>query len=256
MTRDERFFCQRLYTFANQDTRKFVRTLNALSDGIALDESVDWEVGYEVCFFRDLRHHRKGRWPEGAYYSPKRTFDLCLFSERRILIIEAKAQQSFDADAAQWDNFEKEPEYVRQALGRADVDVSMLMIASKRYIGGTKKRFTFPPVTWAALSEAYGGDTVLARADEVFEKSSSGVNNEGHRTGQELLDAWLSGERLFVGRQGGLSGALLQQDILSGAWRERLYETRDAKGGMPNGNWFLLEQFLNLVEAPGAAAEA
>ena len=39
----------------------------------------EWEPAFEACFYRDIWQLR-GR--EGELYSPKRTFDLCLFFGR------------------------------------------------------------------------------------------------------------------------------------------------------------------------------
>ena len=55
----------------------------------------DWELAFEVCFYRDLWQHRGDR---GELYSPKRTFDLALFSDHAIIVIEAKAQQGLHDD--------------------------------------------------------------------------------------------------------------------------------------------------------------
>ena len=50
------------------------------------------EIGYEVCFDRDYWDcFREGHSP----YSPKRTFDLCVFLPQDIIIIEAKVHEGF-----------------------------------------------------------------------------------------------------------------------------------------------------------------
>ena len=64
---------------------------------LKLSQDGDWDLGYEVCFYRDLS------WPcqKTAHqdgYAAKRTFDLCLFGEKAIIIIEAKVFQRFEAD--------------------------------------------------------------------------------------------------------------------------------------------------------------
>ena len=93
VTRDERFFCQRLYELIKAETpERFVAFLGKTH---SLDVPIGgiWEAGFEVCFYRDLWQHR-GR--EGKLFSPKRTFDLCLFGKKAIIIIEAKAAGGFD----------------------------------------------------------------------------------------------------------------------------------------------------------------
>ena len=98
VTRDERYFCQRLFTLLSQGGMSaFLDHLNSKLD-YALNVADHWEPAYEVCFYRDF-WHANGR--KGQLISPKRTFDLCLFSEEAIVIVEAKAQQSFATDRAQ-----------------------------------------------------------------------------------------------------------------------------------------------------------
>ena len=93
VTRDERFFCAHLYNLIlKRGIPEFLSFINNTYK-TDLTESCYWEIGYEVCFYRDL-WHLHGRKTE--LYSPKRTFDLCLFSEKTIVIIEAKADQQFD----------------------------------------------------------------------------------------------------------------------------------------------------------------
>ena len=95
VSREERFFCAQLFHLVQQGGLvRFLSYLNARHDaGLVVD--ANWELAYEVCFYRDLWQSRgKKRRP----FSKKRTFDLCLFSDETIVVIEAKAQQKFDDD--------------------------------------------------------------------------------------------------------------------------------------------------------------
>src|SRR4051812_14610995 len=93
ITREERVFCAELYQVIRADPRRFTQFLNRVTDLVLIPE-VFWDVGYEVCFYRDVLDHR-GEAKRGSGYSLKRTFDLCLFSEDVIVVIEAKAHQLF-----------------------------------------------------------------------------------------------------------------------------------------------------------------
>ena len=82
VTRDERYFCQQLFAVVQRrGVKEFVELLNQIT-GLSLPVDVEWELGYKVCFYRDLWQLRGGK---GQLYSPKRTFDLCLFSQRQII---------------------------------------------------------------------------------------------------------------------------------------------------------------------------
>lgn len=106
ITREERFFCSELYHDIKNDIKGFVKFLNKNCD-VNLDENAYWEIGYEVCFYRDFikakgssikkfNQDNNNLDPKFQQYPPKRTFDLCLFSNKQIVIIEAKADQKFN----------------------------------------------------------------------------------------------------------------------------------------------------------------
>lgn len=70
-------------------------------------------------------------------------------------------------------------------------------------------------------------------------------------TGAELLagyDAGTLASGSWVGRGGGASGRLLDEDLASGAWRDRAYEWSGAPTA-PNRNWLSLSEFAQRVAA-------
>lgn len=246
VTRDERFFCQHLFSLIKRDgPAKFLAYVNRQA-GVSLPLDAEWEPAYEVCFYRDLRHLR-GR--TDPLFSPKRTFDLCLFSEHAVLIVEAKAQQGFDAD--QMTSFAADRDEVRKLTGVTTYVVGLASSACPVTVG-CEEVFDGPLLTWRGLASLYDEDALLLRADAVYEPNqpdSWGRNNHGgHLNGEELLSAFADGDAFLVGRRGGLRGARLAEDVASGFWRTQSYET--APGDTPpNGNWFLLQDFARAVGA-------
>ena len=99
ITREERYFCAELFFEIKKNPKQFIEFLNRRLQ-LNFDVNQYWEVGFEVCFYRDylfsigesVRPHYKGQ-----KYPQKRTFDLCLFSETHMIIIEAKADQDFSS---------------------------------------------------------------------------------------------------------------------------------------------------------------
>ena len=111
VSRDERYFCAELYHLIRQDITRFVRHLNSAYQA-DLEVSANWEIVYEACFYRDMWHARDRA---TLMVSPKRTFDLALFSDRDILLIEAKAQQQFQS--TQLRSFRRDIEQVQLITG-------------------------------------------------------------------------------------------------------------------------------------------
>ena len=235
ITRDERFFCQHLYHLILRcpDVPSFVKKLNELTE-LSLDAEAQWEIGYEVCFYRDL-WFLGGK--KGPLHSPKRTFDLCLFSAEEIVIIEAKAQQGFDSDPMQKLSFRQDKERVAELTGVKRV--RLLGLASSLYLTQPKKRAlaqASPPlfdalVDWAELARHFGGDEVLQRADFIYE-SGSGNNNEKQMTFEQIQQRIAQGEEFFIGCKGGLKQFMGTHQDNS----QRLYQT--ATLPVENSNWF------------------
>jgi hypothetical protein len=102
ITRDERTFCAHLYEAFRQDPKKLVEVIansNHNPDGFpVLDDLMDqndWQLNYEVCFYRDLlKSHGEG--VKNSEFPDKRTWDLALFSKKYLIIIEAKAHENLD----------------------------------------------------------------------------------------------------------------------------------------------------------------
>ena len=232
-----------------QGVRRILSYINDLA-GTALPRDVEWEPAFEVCFYRDL-WHLQGR--KGKPHSPKRTFDLCLFSEDAIVILEAKAQQAFEAK--QLERFKSDCKEVKAITGVGKV--WLFGLASSRYklTPSVSEAFGSPLLTWRDLAEIYGDDPVLKRADKLYDPEDLGGwgknNDGGHVSGGDLMAAHRRGEIFCVGRSGGLSGAKLLDDLRSGNWRTHTHETTRTDVP-PNGNWFRLSEFAKAVETQGA----
>jgi hypothetical protein len=173
VTRDERFFCALLYFQIKKDPLCFIKFLNQSQLKMELDLNVEWEVGFEVCFYRDIIKLTKPMiWGEN-HYSLKRTFDLCLFSEKSIIILEAKAQQNVkEIDITE---FNKDTKYVSDLLLKLgnNVKVNLGVIASSKWINKDKNSNNLANkidalIAWADLAGLYN-DQSLIRADEIFD---------------------------------------------------------------------------------------
>lgn len=118
------------------------------------------------------------------------------------------------------------------------------------------KGVTFPIVTWEQVLQAYRvpapayWTAMLATAldrygDLVSAPITFGGNKDADLTGQQIVHAHAEGtlEFRYMGRNGGLHGSALGEDIASGNWRTRRYEVR--REPLPgNGNWFEVVSFI------------
>ena len=186
ISRDERFFCFELYQSLKADQKGL---LTLIKEGINKEkykkedikypkrrkfietiESKTFDIGVEVCFYRDLL-----KWNgEGIkeYELPqKRTFDLALFSEEAIIIIEAKAHQGFDTK--QLEEFKNDKEYIEKLfkiLDRPHPEVSIVGLHSSKY---SPKPTTISPfdsiIKWDKIAEEYpDSKDLFNRANEIY----------------------------------------------------------------------------------------
>ena len=170
ITREERYFCAELFFEVRKDLKKFIRFLNKFTN-LDLNENKVWEIGYEVCFYRDYLFDI-GKSVRLEPYHDKRTFDLCLFSYNQIVIIEAKVFQSFD---------EKQIGYLKNDI---EEDIHNLLKTSKESLkvngvllySSIKPKPEFDHIiklesfTWADLYSYYPEIKIYNVANEVPSK--------------------------------------------------------------------------------------
>ena len=172
VSREERYFCAELYRVLHGNEAKFVKFLNRKYKQ-RLNEQANWELAYEVCFYRDW----KKRYPvPDSKLSMKRTFDLVFFSDAQIVLFEAKAQQSYST--SQLKNLEADRNMIGECIGCQSQDVGTpeiltAGIKSGRYAprAGTLGYFDLC-LDWSDLAEWCTWDShatrVFKRADCVY----------------------------------------------------------------------------------------
>lgn len=192
VTREERLFCAHLYHDIRDEAcaRGFVGWLKSSAEWrtgfcpTALVPDHHWEVGYEVCFYRDLLKS-EGKRIRHASYPRKRTFDLCLFSEDCIVIIEAKVHESFDR--RQVDSIRKDVSEMGHLAGLIagtgkQPAIVTVALASSIYCANVTRPNTKTEsliksgfdgyITWKGISE-HLGSKLYADADQRYPHSAS-----------------------------------------------------------------------------------
>jgi len=172
ITREERYFCSHLYHFLIGKEKEFVRWLNeALNTSFNADQ--DWEVSLEVCFYRDYCKLKELALPEELR---KRTFDLCLFSQSDIIIIEAKVQQPFKKN--QINDLREDVVILEELLIADKVKITPLLLGSKRFFNNLEDKHGksvtafitgIKFITWEKLYQKYQKE-FLKVAEEKYKK--------------------------------------------------------------------------------------
>ena len=248
VTRDERFFCQRLYELVNsQPIEDFICFISEHLN-LNLPINGEWEIGYEVCFYRDLWQHR-GR--KGKLYSPKRTFDLCLFGEQSIVIIEAKVAGGFDSD--QNEVFKKDIAEVHSLTQINNIQLVGLCSSQYELDESATSTFGNKVIRWDELSKYFDNDQILMRADDIYEKTEAfahrGRNSDIKLSGAALLEAFQGGAEWWVGRGGGgISGERFIEDVRTGRWKSQIYEVSTKADVPPSANYFALADFVEAID--------
>jgi hypothetical protein len=170
LSRDERFYCFCLYQKAKSNPRQFAE-LVASKSGLNVESTDEWDVAVEVCFYRDYLWH-KGKPVHGSGFSPKRTFDLCLFSSNAIIIIEAKVDQPFDTE--QNKVFAEDSKKIRQLLGNEKLNIYLVALASSKYYkadanngSGDALRPFNGHISWSDMYQKYG-DEIFNQAENLY----------------------------------------------------------------------------------------
>jgi len=190
ITREERYFCFELFQNIKKDQKKF---LSLIKNGINYDrykngkftteskqlklkylesiESKSFDVGVEACFYRDLLKWNGKGIKIFKQLPQKRTFDLALFSENEIIIIEAKAQQGFDTK--QMEDFEKDKDYINELfkiIKKPAPKVYIVGIHSSKYTPSpTTKNHFDATITWEQIANTYPNSKALFnRANDIY----------------------------------------------------------------------------------------
>ena len=166
-TRDERFFCSVLYSHAIKEPKDFAKWI-VQEAGLNIPCDCDWDLGYEVCFYRDYLWHQ-GESAKQKDLPFKRTFDLCLFSNETIIIIEAKVCSGFTTKQNEY--FVEDQEKIQKMPELEDIDVQIVALASSKYFASCQSKtldfFKGKKISWRNLAEKYKDD-LFVHADEMY----------------------------------------------------------------------------------------
>jgi len=188
ITRDERYFCSELFHNLRSDQSGI---LSLIKESIITEEKKDkeklnflknieskrFDIGFEVCFYRDMLNYYGVRikWQmeklKEHSLSFKRTFDLALFSEDAIIIIEAKAQQGFDTK--QLKEFKKDRKRIKKLfkkINRNKPKVFIVGLYSSKYSPNSETIKSFDSIIkWSDIAQKYpSSKDIFIRANDIY----------------------------------------------------------------------------------------
>ena len=167
ITREERYFCAELFFEIRKDIKKFIQFLNKYTK-LNLAEDQEWEIGYEVCFYRDYLYDN-GIGVKATPFHDKRTFDLCLFSQNPIVVFEAKVFQNFDEKQLK----SLEADIIKDISSLLKISETSLRISGALLYSTNKKKPEIGTIqnlelfTWEDLFNFYPKTKVFKVANEV-----------------------------------------------------------------------------------------
>lgn len=174
ISREERLFCSHLYFYLRNNPTRFLKFLCKIN--IIGKKEVNkslWESAFEVCFYRDivstLGYNGTKKIGETKFNNVrKRTFDLCLFSEDHIIIIEAKAHGGFDTE--QMTSFINDLSYIRDFIPET-TQITLIGLVSSKYTPKESTQKNFAKIlNWKQDIYNCYTDPIFLRADDVFRK--------------------------------------------------------------------------------------
>jgi hypothetical protein len=164
ITREERMFCAELFFQMRKNLTPFLELIGG-------DIEKKYDVGYEVCFYRDvLKEFKKS--VKAEQLPQKRTFDLVLMSQDEIIIIEAKSYQGFDNKQLKcFDNDIKNIKKLFSIISQPLPQIKILAIHSDKYSPSDMTCSHFAKlITWTLIAKKYPtSKAIFERANEVYE---------------------------------------------------------------------------------------
>jgi hypothetical protein len=167
-SREERYFCAVLYLHASHDPADFAKWL-IKETKLDLEDAGDWDVGCEVCFYRDYLWQLNGESARQRNLPAKRTFDLCLFGERSLIIVEVKVCEGFDTKQNQ--DFGCDKGYINSLDDLKDVKVCTVSLISSRYKPRADTLAVFDHhVYWSQIAQKYPKEPLFLQADRMYKQ--------------------------------------------------------------------------------------
>jgi len=194
----------------------------------------------------------------------KDTPDIIIYiksAKKKLVALEAKMYDVPTADKLN-DQMEAQQKILKSIEISLDTDKPHHYLLLPEKLAKQSNGLEYPVITWEALQAAYEPvckddyffellRISLNKYDELVSPGITyGINCEEKISGQQILKRFQSGtmDKISMGRDGGIDGLALKQDITTGKWQTFPYETSSQNLKGINRNWFLIEEFVKRIE--------
>ena len=270
MNRKERFFTGTVFPMiVCKDNFKHIPILFSLLDGVKVSTVVSDVTEANIQFFTEysLIESAVGDARKRFKHLPKTkdTPDIVLLIKGTTKVLIAFEAKMYDVPSVQ--DMNRQMTAQRGILSSINESISIdavhhyALLPEK--LAKQAEGLQFPVLTWEALHKAYEpvcrGDyffemlgIALEKYDElVSSRAGYGQNCEEKIAGQQIYASFKDGtlNKTSMGRDGGLRGDQLKQDVVTEKWRVFRYETSSKPSSELNRNWFAMADFVRLVES-------
>lgn len=258
LNRKERFYTGTVFPMiVCRDNFRFFSQLTSLIDGFEEQPIITNPEQANIQFFTEyslVESIYGSRRAEERFRAPPKSKDtpdivILIQGKKKILIaLEAKMYDTPNTEALNKQMW-RQTEILCFIHDRLGVDHVYHYALLPEQLSSQMPGLAYPVITWQALhnrfAAAAGEDyflSILSLAlnsydDLVAQRMALGPYAEGKLKGSDIVARHRSGDHSYqiMGRELGLSGERLQEDITGGGWEEQLYEV-SLKSVPPNRN--------------------
>jgi hypothetical protein len=269
LNRKERFFTGTVFPMiVCKDNLKHLHLFLSMLPGIEVPTIIADPAKTNVLFFTEysLLESLVGAAKETFKELPgtKDTPDIVIWikSSRNILItLEAKMYDTPTTDALNR-QMQAQAKMLKSIKNTIGIDQIYHYALLPEKLLKQRQELCFPIITWEQLLKQYkpicDGDyfynmlrIALERYDDLVSAGPLyGINCEEKISGQQIYELFKQGvlDKSSMGRNKGINGELLRNDIATRKWQSFKYETSSKRPSELNKNWFLIEDFINLID--------
>ncbi len=195
--------------------------------------------------------------------------DIVMLIQSKINILVVFEAKMYDLPSAkdleeQMENQQNILNFIQENFGVNQANTYHYALLPEKLKIKLKKELSYKVVTWEEIYKKYVEYEPEWREDYFFEllrialeeydqlaaNNKGGENCEKKLSGDKIYTGFKEGTiiKLWIGRQGGIKGKGLKNDMDNGKWKTIHYQT-NSNEPEGNPNWFSVEEFIQRIDA-------